>query len=77
MADGSGKGNCWGTYIHGIFDNDAFRRSVLNGLREKKGLQPLDSPVSYAATIDQGLNRLADLLRQHIDMDFIRRVLGL
>ncbi len=77
VADGSGKGNCWGTYIHGIFDNDAFRRSVLNGLREKKGLQPLDSPVSYAATIDRGLNRLADLLRQHVDMNFIRRVLGL
>ena len=77
MPDGSSRGNCWGTYIHGIFDNDGFRRGILNGLREKKGLTPLDGPVSYAAAIDQALDRLADLLRLHVDMGFIRRVLGL
>src|SRR3990172_1182622 len=26
-------GRCWGTYIHGVFDNDEFRRDFLNGIR--------------------------------------------
>jgi adenosylcobyric acid synthase len=77
VPDGSSRGNCWGTYIHGIFDNDGFRRGILNGLRERKGLRPLPGPVSYAAAIDQALDRLADLLRLHVDMGFIRRVLRL
>jgi adenosylcobyric acid synthase len=77
VADGSARGRCWGTYIHGIFDNDAFRRGILNGLREKKSLPPLDCPVSYAATIDGALDRLADLLRAHVAMGFVRRTLGL
>ncbi len=43
LPDGSARGHCWGTYIHGIFENDAFRRGVLNRLRERKGLAPLAS----------------------------------
>ena len=77
LADGSARGQCWGTYIHGIFENDAFRRGVLNGLREKKGLAPLPSSVSYTEMKERALDRLADLLRLHVDIGFIRRILGL
>jgi adenosylcobyric acid synthase len=77
LPDGSARGNCWGTYIHGIFENDAFRRGVLNRLREKKGLASLPSSVSYTEMKEQALNRLADLLRLHVDIDFVRRILGL
>ena len=34
-------GRIWGRYLHGLFDNDDFRRSWLNGIRVKKGLIPL------------------------------------
>lgn len=77
LPDGSARGHCWGTYIHGIFENDAFRRGVLNRIREKKGLAPLPSSVSYTEMKERALNRLADLLRLHVDIGFIRRILGL
>jgi len=77
LPDGSARGHCWGTYIHGIFENDAFRRGVLNRIREKKGLAPLPSLVSYTEMRERALNRLADLLRLHVDIGFIRRILGL
>ena len=28
-----------GTYIHGVFDNDEFRRFIINQLRLRKGLR--------------------------------------
>ena len=77
LPDGSARDHCWGTYIHGIFENDAFRRGVLNRLREKKGLAPLPGSVSYTEMKERALDRLADLLRLHVDIGFIRRILGL
>ncbi|MEW6602497.1 MAG: cobyric acid synthase, partial [Nitrospirota bacterium] len=49
IPDGSSKGNVWGTYIHGIFDNDEFRTSLINSLREKKGLPLREAAVDYRA----------------------------
>ncbi len=39
----SDDGTAFGTYLHGLFDSDAFTRALLNGLRQRKGLAPLDS----------------------------------
>jgi adenosylcobyric acid synthase len=46
--DGSAKGNVWGTYIHGIFDNDSFRRGLINILRVKRGLVPAEDVADFA-----------------------------
>ncbi len=32
-----------GTYLHGIFDNDEYRRSLINALRIRKGLPAIAS----------------------------------
>jgi adenosylcobyric acid synthase len=78
VLDGSQKGNCWGTYLHGIFDNDLFRRDILNLLRTKKGLAPLEEPTcSYADIRDKAIDRLAAVVRTNIDMDFIGEMIGL
>jgi adenosylcobyric acid synthase len=77
VLDGSQEGNCWGTYIHGIFDNDLFRRDILNGLRTGKGLAPLGPACSYADIRDKAIDRLADVVRTNIDMNFIKEMLGL
>ena len=45
----SDDGPAFGTYLHGLFDSDAFTRALLNGLRQRKGLAPLDSAPSMPA----------------------------
>ncbi|MDP2158308.1 MAG: hypothetical protein Q8K68_11435, partial [Nitrospirota bacterium] len=74
--DGSLNKNCWGTYIHGIFDNDSFRRGILNQVRIAKGLLPLDSHVSYSESQEKALDRLAAMVRENIDMGFIQRMIA-
>ncbi len=71
VRDGSVKGTVWGTYIHGIFDNDRLRRDILNSLRERKGLPPVEPLISYEEIKQQELDRWAGILRDHVDIDFI------
>jgi len=75
--DGSRNSNSWGTYLHGIFENNAFRRSILDQIRKKKGLDPLGASVDYGRDQDRAIDRLADLVRTNVDMLFIKRILGL
>ena len=77
MLDGSTRDNCWGTYLHGIFENDAFRRDVLNRLRVKKGLAPLPASPPYEQLQEQALDRLAAMVRENVDMAYVRRLLAL
>jgi len=77
LLDGSIRGNVWGTYIHGIFDNDHLRRSILNALRARKGLDPIDEVINYHKLRDDALNRWAEIVRRHVDVCFILRLLGL
>ncbi len=73
--DGSMNGNCWGTYLHGIFDNDEFRRGIINRIRTRKGLEPLDRGINYRASVEQAIDRLAAVFREHVDMRFIEGLL--
>lgn len=77
LFDGSSKGNVWGTYIHGIFDNDEFRTSVINSLREKKGLPLRNVEVDYQAKREEAINRWADTLKNSVDICFILRQVGM
>lgn len=70
------QGNVFGTYIHGVFDNDGFRRSVLNAVRMTKGLAPLDNTRNVMAEKQQSYERLADIVEQHLDMDKLRMIMG-
>ena len=70
------RGNVWGAYVHGLFDADGFRRHVLDGLRTKKGLVP-KGRVQVAYNVEEGLDRLAKAVVEHLDWDRIRSmVLG-
>jgi adenosylcobyric acid synthase len=73
-ADRSGR--VWGSYLHGIFDADPFRRWLLNRLRQHKGLSALDS-AGARYDIEPALDRLAEVLRQQLDMDRIHQLLRL
>lgn len=69
-------GRIWGTYIHGIFDKDQFRRKYLDQIRIRKGKTPLvDVQVSY--NLEKSLDRLAKHVRRSLNINLIYRKLGL
>lgn len=70
------QGRVWGTYLHGVFNDDRFRRHWLDSLRLAKGLSPL-GVVQATYDIDAAIDRLADLVRSSVDMDAIRRLAGI
>lgn len=71
------KGNIFGTYLHGLFDNLAWTTKLLNGIRKVRGL-PLkypDLPASYRDHKEKEYDRLAEQVRKHLDMNQIYRII--
>jgi adenosylcobyric acid synthase len=66
----------WGTYLHGVFDADAFRRWFIDGLRVRRGLSPVGT-VTGRYDIEPALDRLAQVVRASIRMDEVYRLMGL
>ena len=66
------SGRIYGTYIHGIFDADIFRRDFLNRVRSKKGWGALSRTTSFSP--DRELNKLAGLVRKNIDMKYLYKI---
>ncbi|MFP3392299.1 cobyric acid synthase [Brevibacillus sp. SIMBA_040] len=60
-----------GTYFHGLFHNDRLRTLLLNTIREKKGLAPIEDRPSFVALREQGYDLLADTVRSHVRLDVI------
>lgn len=65
--------NIWGTYLHGIFDNDLFRHDFLNELRNKKGLEQKTEIKKY--DLEPSFKKLADTVRSSIDISFLYNIL--
>jgi len=70
------NGRVWGTYLHGIFDNDAFRRWFIDSLRTQRGLAPVKRVLAtYDLEAEQ--ERLAEIVRKNVDIEKIYRLMGL
>lgn len=71
----SKDGRIWGTYLHGVFDEDNFRRNFLNKLRLKNEWPPLAMISGFNQ--DKEFDKLAGLVRENIDMDLLYKIAGL
>lgn len=72
----SSDGKVLGTYLHGVFDNSQWRRDLLNQIRQSKGLPPIDKvAIPYQEYKNQQYDQLADLLREHLDMEKIYQII--
>jgi len=60
----SPAGDITGTYLHGVFGSDAFRRYWLNRIRSDAA-----GDFDYNQNVDNALNQLAASLEKHIDVD--------
>lgn len=76
--DGCQRKNVYGTYIHGFFDSENIADTIVKALRKKKGLasQP-GTTFSYQEYKEKQYDKLADLLRESLDMDRIYSLMGL
>jgi adenosylcobyric acid synthase len=69
----SEDGAVLGTYLHGLFHNDAFRQTFLNTLRKRRGLP--ESNNGAISVKDREYDKLADLVRHSLDIPQIYRIL--
>ena len=66
----------WGTYVHGLFDADEFRRWFVDRLRVRRGMEPLGRVVARY-DIEPAIENLARVVRACVDVPAIYRVMGL
>jgi adenosylcobyric acid synthase len=59
----SPDGRVFGTYLHGLFGADIFRRNYLESL----GVSP--GTVSYRSAVESALDGIADALEEHLDCE--------
>ncbi|MBD5528847.1 MAG: cobyric acid synthase [Lachnospiraceae bacterium] len=76
--DGCCDGNVFGTYLHGLFDEEEFRTALIQILCSRKGItrEVLDG-FSMETYQEQQFDKLADTLRRNLDMDAVYRIMGL
>lgn len=62
----------WGCYLHGLFDNGAWRRSWLNYLRHRRGLPSLPTGIAnYREQRELTLDAIANTVETHLDLKAI------
>ncbi|MBM3887663.1 MAG: cobyric acid synthase [Verrucomicrobia bacterium] len=76
IGAGLPNGLVWGTYLHGIFDADAFRRWFIDRLRARRGWPALGK-VCAAYDLEPAFERLAAVVRKSLRVDEIYRLMGL
>ncbi len=75
-ADGAQSGNVYGTYVHGIFDEEAACKAIVGSLFEKKGLSASSvQAFDMASYKERQYDILADGIRNHMDMEAVYRIL--
>jgi adenosylcobyric acid synthase len=73
VADGwvSPDGRVIGTYLHGLFENDAFRRRFLNVLAPTADF-PASAPLSFRDFLETQLDKLAAELRKRLNISLLK-----
>ncbi|RMD68461.1 MAG: cobyric acid synthase, partial [Bacteroidetes bacterium] len=70
----SSDGRVWGSYLHGLFDDERLRHALLLPLFLAKGIEPEGQ---QSTDLDSELDRLAGHLETHLDLEPVWRHLGL
>lgn len=76
--DGCVSGNAAGTYLHGIFDGSEFCEELVKLLYIRRGIT-IDGNeyLSYDEYKQKEYDKLADVIRENMDMEYIYRIMGL
>ena len=73
----TGKGNVYGSYIHGIFDAPGVADAILKALCDQKGINfEALGTFDIKAYKEQQYDKLADAVREGLDMDLVYKILN-
>jgi adenosylcobyric acid synthase len=74
----SENGRVWGTYVHGLFDNDGLRHRLISRVLRGDDLVPTKERLrSFHYWKEEQYNKLATHLRNHLDISRIYKIIGL
>jgi cobyric acid synthase CobQ len=76
LGAGLSNGQVLGTYLHGLFDEDGFRRHFLDDLRERQGLPRLGAS-RRSSDLEPRIVALAKTFRENVDLPALYRLIGL
>ena len=70
------SGSVIGTSLHGLFENDGFRRSFLRYVAARRGVRITLSPWGFSTLRERRIDALADLVEAHCDLEAILDLVG-
>jgi len=69
------NGHIWGTYLHGLFDADDFRRWWIDRLRIRRGWKACGR-IRAVYDLEPAFERLAACVRENVDMKAVYKIMG-
>jgi adenosylcobyric acid synthase len=67
-VDGVQVGRWFGTTLHGLLEEDGFRRDFLARVARERGKEFVSAGPSFAAAREQALDAVADAMAEHLDL---------
>ncbi|SHJ10982.1 adenosylcobyric acid synthase (glutamine-hydrolysing) [Butyrivibrio fibrisolvens DSM 3071] len=68
------EGNVFGTYVHGVFDEGDLALRLIKRIASDKGIE-LEQTMDYQAFKEQEYDKLAQVIRDNLDMEFIYSII--
>ncbi len=76
--DGACRGNVYGTYLHGIFDEGETAKELIHALGEEKGIElPKLKNFDFKKYKEGQYDKLADMIRQNCSVEKIYGRMGI
>jgi adenosylcobyric acid synthase len=69
-------GLVWGTYVHGLFENDALRKLFLKWILPSAAMSS-DDDFSYRAFKEENYDKLAAVVEQHVNVAYLLEKIGI
>ena len=64
----------WATSLHGIFENDEFRRAFLQAVADRRGRKHIADELSFRELREHEIERFAHLVEAHLDLESLTRI---
>ena len=71
------KDNIFGTYIHGIFENNSITERIINIVREKKGYSPEKLKETFEEYREKEFDKLEKIMRENLNIKKIYEIMEL